>query len=68
MRQDETPISVSLATVQFQPSGEGTKLLFTEQLTCLDDFQDPDGKGREHGTRLHLERLATYLKEAPALV
>jgi uncharacterized protein YndB with AHSA1/START domain len=68
MRQNETPLSVSLATVQFQPSGDGTKLLFTEQLTCLDGYEDPGGRDREHGTRLHLERLAAYLNEAPAAV
>lgn len=67
MRQNETALSVSLATVQFQPLSDGTKLIFTEQLTCLDGYEDVDGRDREHGTRRHLERLATYLNKAPVL-
>lgn len=60
-------ISVSLATVEFHSDGKGTKLLFTEQLTCLADYTDPDAKDREHGVGAHLDRLATYLEREPAL-
>ncbi|MGZ3505383.1 MAG: SRPBCC family protein, partial [Vulcanimicrobiaceae bacterium] len=67
MRSNDTPISVSLATVEFGPFDGGTTLTYTEQLTCLDGFEDIGGKGREHGTRSHLERLAIYLNEAPAV-
>jgi uncharacterized protein YndB with AHSA1/START domain len=55
-------ISVSLATVQFKPEGTGTHLIFTEQLTCLDGYDDPDAHNREHGTSLHLDRLEAYLE------
>ena len=67
MSLNDVPISVSLATVQFYPEGNGTKLIFTEQLVCLDGFDDVDGKEREHGVGLHLERLAHYLDRSPAL-
>lgn len=63
MWQNEVPISVSLATVQFHDSNGGTNLTYTEQLTCLDGFEDPSGKEREHGTRLHLERIESWLHE-----
>jgi uncharacterized protein YndB with AHSA1/START domain len=31
-----TPLSASLATIEFDPNGEGTKLTYTEQIACLD--------------------------------
>lgn len=49
MEIDGTPISVSLATVEFKPAGKGTRLVITEQGAFLDEFVD--GDGREHGTR-----------------
>jgi uncharacterized protein YndB with AHSA1/START domain len=64
---NDVPITVSLATVQFFPEANGTKLIFTEQMTCLDGFEDLDGKQREQGVGLHLERLANYLERSPAL-
>lgn len=68
MKLNGTPISVSLATVQFKPEGTGTRLLFTEQLTCLDGYEDPDGRDRAHGTGIHLERLERYLESATAAI
>lgn len=62
MLAGETPISVSLATVQIEPEGRGTKLRFTEQCAFLDDFED--GGGREEGTRYLLDNLGAALKDA----
>jgi len=62
MEIDGTPISVSLATVEFQPAGAGTRLIITEQGAFLDEFVD--GGGREQGTRTLLDRLAVSLGTA----
>lgn len=66
MLHNETELSISLATVEFAPEGNGTKLKFTEQLACINGYEDPDGRDRMHGTSLHLERLASYLERAAA--
>jgi uncharacterized protein YndB with AHSA1/START domain len=55
----ESRISVSLATVTLEPSGRGTKLLFTEQGAFLDGLAS--AAEREEGTRLGLENLAAEL-------
>jgi len=55
----EQPFSASLATIEFEPSGEGTRLIFTEQGAYL-----PGGDGpeiRTHGWRQILEQLAKEL-------
>ena len=59
---DERLLSVSLATVEFQADGAGTRLVFTEQAAFLDGFED--GGGRENGTGGHLDRLGAFLREA----
>lgn len=64
MAMNDVQISVSLTTVEFFPEGSGTKLIFTEQLVCLDGFDDIDGKGRERGVGLHLDRVGAYLDRA----
>ncbi|OLB73714.1 MAG: polyketide cyclase [Actinobacteria bacterium 13_2_20CM_2_71_6] len=64
MHMDETRISVSLATVEFQPAGTGTRLVYTEQGAYLDGHDTP--AQREHGTRDLLEALDTELRRAPA--
>jgi uncharacterized protein YndB with AHSA1/START domain len=54
-------ISVSLATVEIAPSGEGTRLVYTEQGAF---FDGADGtKRRESGCRTLLERLAEELRK-----
>ncbi len=53
-------ISVSLATMEFQPSGTGTRLNFTEHGAFLDGH-DNVGQ-REQGTRDLLEALDKELK------
>jgi uncharacterized protein YndB with AHSA1/START domain len=52
-------ISSSLATIELLPMGEGTKLIFTEQSAFFEGADGP--KSREHGWRLLLENLATFL-------
>lgn len=59
MYQDDTRISVSLATVEFRPAGTGTLLKFTEQAVFLDDFEDAGG--REKGTGFLLDQLGDAL-------
>lgn len=60
MHSNDRKISVSLATIEFEPDGNGTRLVFTEQAAFLDGFED-DG-GRERGTREQLERVESVLK------
>jgi uncharacterized protein YndB with AHSA1/START domain len=59
MHQDDNRISVSLATVQLQPEGSGTRLTFTESGAYLDAFDKPGM--REHGTAEILDALGDYL-------
>jgi uncharacterized protein YndB with AHSA1/START domain len=59
MLAGETPISVSLATVQLHAEGSGTRLVFTEQCAFLDDYDDVGS--REQGTRQLLEQLGAAL-------
>ena len=54
-------ISVSLATVEFAPSGEGTRLVYTEQAAFLDGADAT--KRRESGCRGLLERLGEELRK-----
>lgn len=59
MHIDAKRISVSLATVELQPEGSGTRLTFTESGAYLDDFDKPEV--REQGTAETLDALGTYL-------
>jgi uncharacterized protein YndB with AHSA1/START domain len=52
-------ISVSLATVEIAPSGDGTRLVYTEQGAFLDGA-DATAR-REHGSRALLDRLGEEL-------
>ena len=56
--------SVSVATVEFKPSGDGTQLTFTEQGAFLDGLDSADL--REQGTGSLLDFLATHLAGQPA--
>jgi uncharacterized protein YndB with AHSA1/START domain len=56
---DEVRISVSLATVEFNPEGDGTRLVFTEQGAFLDGHEMP--AQREHGMGSLLDRLGDSL-------
>jgi uncharacterized protein YndB with AHSA1/START domain len=61
MHLDERKISVSLATLQIKPAGEGrTKLLVDEQGAFLDGYDDAGS--RERGTGDLLEKLGASLR------
>ena len=55
-------ISVSVATLEFLPDGDGTRLVLTEQGAYLDGLDT--SAQREEGTRGLLEALAQYLEGA----
>jgi uncharacterized protein YndB with AHSA1/START domain len=55
MKMNGERISVSLATVQIEPDGDGARLTFTEQGAYLDGLDTP--AQREHGTGELLDAL-----------
>ncbi len=59
MHLDQTRISISLATIEFKPTGAGTRLVVTEQGVFLDGYDD--GGSRERGTAALLDQLAAVL-------
>ena len=64
MHADGVRISVSVATIEFAPTadGTGTALTWTEQGAFLDGFDGPDASSlRQGGTEEMLEGLAKYL-------
>ena len=61
MQVDEKRISVSLATIEFEPAGSGgTRMILTEQGAYLDGGFDGNA-GREKGTRGLIDNLERYL-------
>jgi uncharacterized protein YndB with AHSA1/START domain len=52
---DGVKISTSLATIGFEPTGKGTRLIVTEQHAFLDGYED--NGSREHGTNILLDLL-----------
>jgi uncharacterized protein YndB with AHSA1/START domain len=65
MHLGETRISVSLATVELQPEGDGTRLIFTEQGAFLDGYDDSGS--RERGTGYLLDSLGVALERQTAI-
>ncbi len=59
MYRGDARISVSVATIQLEPAGAGTKLTLTEQGVFLDGLDTP--AEREHGTRELLDTLGAHL-------
>jgi uncharacterized protein YndB with AHSA1/START domain len=59
MYRDDERISVSVATVELEAAGAGTKLTLTEQGVFLDALDT--SAEREHGTRELLDTLAQAL-------
>lgn len=59
MLLDERRISVSLVTVVLEPTGAGTRMTFTEQVTFLDSGPDIEAQiaERREGTDVGLARL-----------
>jgi uncharacterized protein YndB with AHSA1/START domain len=60
---DGVRISVSLATAEFRPEGDGTRLVFTEQGTFLDGHERP--ARREAGMGSLLDALGEELQSGP---
>ena len=66
MYRDGARISVSLATIEFGKSGDGTAMTWTEQGAYLDGFDGADAPVlRREGTAGMLDGLATYLARHP---
>jgi uncharacterized protein YndB with AHSA1/START domain len=63
MYRDEQRMSVSVATVELEPAGAGTKLTLTEQGVFLDALDTV--AEREHGTGELLDSLGRMLADAP---
>jgi uncharacterized protein YndB with AHSA1/START domain len=63
MHLDTRHITVSLSTVEFKKAGSGTRMIFTEQIVNLDDWEDEGGEERKRGTSGQFDRLAEALKE-----
>jgi uncharacterized protein YndB with AHSA1/START domain len=60
MYLDEKRISVSLATVEFEPASAGTRLVLTEQLAFFEGADKSDT--REHGMCALLDNLEKTLR------
>ncbi len=62
MYADGTRISVSVATIEFAKSGDGTALTWTEQGSYLDGIDGPQAPAiRKEGTTEMLDGLTRYL-------
>jgi uncharacterized protein YndB with AHSA1/START domain len=59
MYQDKTRISVSVATIEFAPAADGTRLVVTEQGAFLDGLDTVES--REQGTGTLLDALGEAL-------
>jgi uncharacterized protein YndB with AHSA1/START domain len=62
MLLDGIRISVSLATAEFKPEGDGTRLVFTEQGAFLDGHEMP--ARREQGMGSLLDSLGQWLQSS----
>ncbi len=59
MHLDGRKISVSLATIEIEPDGKGSRLTLTEQGAFLDGYDDAGS--RERGTTVQVERIVELL-------
>jgi uncharacterized protein YndB with AHSA1/START domain len=59
MHREDVRISVSLATIELEAQGEGTRLTLTEHGVYLDGHDTP--AQREHGTNILMGALGEYL-------
>jgi uncharacterized protein YndB with AHSA1/START domain len=67
MYADGARISVSVATIEFAKSGDGTALTWTEQGCYLDGIDGPQASAlRQEGTAEMLDGLTRYLTAQPA--
>jgi uncharacterized protein YndB with AHSA1/START domain len=60
MYANDDRLSVSVATVELTPAGNGTHLVYTEQGVYLDGLDKPEW--REHGTAEMLDKLGEILR------
>jgi uncharacterized protein YndB with AHSA1/START domain len=60
MHRDDARISVSVATVEIQAAGEGTRLTLTEQGVFLDGLDT--SAAREHGTNVLMDELGVLVQ------
>jgi uncharacterized protein YndB with AHSA1/START domain len=60
MHLGDKRISVSLATVELEPAGAGTRLIYTEQGAFLDGYDDAGS--REHGTIGLIDKLEAAIR------
>jgi uncharacterized protein YndB with AHSA1/START domain len=60
MHRDEQRISVSVATVEIEPNGDGTRLTLTEQGVFLDGLDT--SAAREHGTNALMDTLGALVE------
>ena len=66
MYADGARISVSVATIEFVPTADGTTLTVTEQGAYLDGFDGPGAPGlRQEGIAEMLDNLTDHLKQHP---
>ena len=67
MYADGARISVSVTTIEFAKSGDGTALTWTEQGAYLDGIDGPQAPAmRKEGTAEMLDGLTRYLTAQPA--
>jgi uncharacterized protein YndB with AHSA1/START domain len=63
MYADDVRISVSVTTIEFIKSGDGTTLTYTEQGAFLDGIDGPQASSlRQEGTTEMLDNLTGYLR------
>jgi len=62
MHRDDQRISVSLATIEIEQAGDGTRLTLTEHGVYLDGHDTP--AEREHGTNVMIEGLGAFIAGA----
>ena len=61
MHRGDARISVSVATVEIEPLGEGTRQTLTEQGVFLDGLDTP--AEREHGTNVLMDTLGAHVQD-----
>jgi len=67
MYANDARISVSVATIEFVKSGDGTTLTYTEQGAYLDGIDGPEASDlRKEGTTEMLDNLTGYLANQAA--
>ncbi|OCJ04322.1 ATPase [Rhizobium sp. AC44/96] len=66
MKLGDATISASLATVAFETTSAGTKMMFTEQVVFLDGYAD--NSSRLQGTEILLDRVQAFVERETSIV